>query len=222
MASEVDIVNLALGRLGDGATVSAINPSDGSAQADHGARFYPIARDSLLEMHTWGFSTKRVSLALLTNPWTEWTYAYAQPNDTLNLLAVLAPDATNDYSVGIPLAASYYGTVNTGTGIYTPQEYAAEVDASGNTIIYTNQINATLRYTGRVTDTTKFGPLFVDALSWLLASYLAGPVLKGDAGMAASKSCYAVFKTVLSQATVSDANQQRHTIKQSVSWMAGR
>ena len=45
-------------------------------------------------------------------------------------------------------------------------------DANGNEVIYTNQANATLRYTGRVTDTTKFPPLFVDALGWLLAQGL--------------------------------------------------
>ena len=222
MASEVDICNLALSRLGDSATIASINPSDGSAQADHSGRFYPIARDSMLEMHSWGFATKRVALAVLANTWPEWTYAYAAPNDALNLLAVLAPDATNDYSVGIPLAASYYGTVNTGTGIYTPQEFAAEVDANGNDVIYTNQIDATLRYTGRITDTTKFSPLFTDALGWLLASYLAGPILKGDSGMSASRNCMAAFNQVMGKATTSDANQQRNTIKQSVSWMAGR
>lgn len=222
MSSEVEICNLALSRLGDSATVAAINPSDGSAQADHCSRFYPIARDSMLEMHSWGFATTRVSLALMTNPWPEWTYAYAQPNDAVNLLAVLAPDAASDYSVAVPLAANYYGNVNTGTGIYTPQEYAAETDATGNEIIYTNQVNATLRYTRRVTDTTKFSPLFTDALGWLLASYMAGTILKGDSGMAAARNCAAMFQQVMGRATTSDANQQRNTINQSVSWMAGR
>lgn len=51
MASEVDICNLALARLGDNATVASIDPPEGSAQAEHCARFYAIARDSLLEMH---------------------------------------------------------------------------------------------------------------------------------------------------------------------------
>ena len=50
MASEVDICNLALGHLGDNATVASLNPPEGSVQAQHCARFYPIARDALLEM----------------------------------------------------------------------------------------------------------------------------------------------------------------------------
>lgn len=222
MASEVDICNLALARLGDSATVSDITPSDGSAQADHCARFYPIARDSLLEMHPWGFATVRVSLAMLTNTWTEWRYVYAQPNDALNLLAVLAPDATDDYSVGLVLSENIYGNVNTGTGIYTPQEFASESDANGNPVIYTNQINATLRYTRLITDTTKFSPLFTQGLAILLASHLAGPVLKGEVGRSESKAMLQEFMVWLGKATVSDANQQRKNVKQSVAWMASR
>ena len=59
MASEVDICNLALSHLGDTATIASLDPPEGSAQAEHCARFYPIARDSLLEMHAWGFATSR-------------------------------------------------------------------------------------------------------------------------------------------------------------------
>ena len=72
MASVVDICNLALGHLGDPATVSSIDPPEGSAQAQHCARFYPIARDSLLEMHSWNFSTYREALAHLQP--AEWIY----------------------------------------------------------------------------------------------------------------------------------------------------
>ena len=99
MASEVDICNLALGHLGDAATVSSLNPPEGSAQAEHCARFYPIARDSLLELHAWNFSTTRVALASLGSDWPEWQYCYACPTDAVNLLAVLGPSVSDDYSV---------------------------------------------------------------------------------------------------------------------------
>ena len=54
MASEIAICNLALSHLGDAANIASIDPPEGSAQAEHCATFYPIARDSLLEMHDWG------------------------------------------------------------------------------------------------------------------------------------------------------------------------
>ena len=62
MASAVDICNLALSRIGDIASVQSIDPPEASAQAIHCARFYPVARDSMLERHPWGFATLRKTL----------------------------------------------------------------------------------------------------------------------------------------------------------------
>jgi hypothetical protein len=65
MATEVDICNLALGHLGDNATVASLTPPEGSAQAEHAARFYPISRDTLLESHAWNFATRRATMPLV-------------------------------------------------------------------------------------------------------------------------------------------------------------
>ena len=225
MASEIDICNLALGHIGDSATVASLNPPEGSAQAEHCARFYPIARDSLLEMHSWGFATKRATLALLSSGFPEWDYCYAQPTDALNLLAILPPEATDDYSgqYNIPSqTVSYSNVPMSAGGMYVPQAYSAEALGDGTEVIYTDQENAVLRYTGRVEDPTKFSPLFTVALSWHLASMLAGPVIKGDAGAAESKRCAAMMQAYLSKAAVSDANQRREPPKQVVSWLAAR
>ena len=216
MASEVDICNLALAHLGDTATVASIDPPEGSAQAEHCARFYPIARDSLLEMHTWWFATKRAQLAQLGAGWPEWDYAYAQPADALNIIAILPPDASDDYSAtgsNVPTAAG---------GAYVPQAFSCEVDANRADVIYTDQEDAVLRYTGVVTDPTKFSPLFVVSLSWHLASMLAGPILKGDAGAAESKRCAAMMQAYLAKATASDAGQRRINPQHNVGWINGR
>lgn len=223
MSSEVDISNVALGYLGDDASVSSLSPPEGSAQATHCARFYPICRDSLLEMHSWGFATKRQSLALLAEtPPSPWAYVYAQPADAINLLAILAPDAQDDYSTGL---AGYTGGECPGsnrTGMYTPQPYTTETDATGAQVIYTNQVNAVLRYTALVSDPTQFSPLFTETLAWLLASKLAGPVLKGETGMQAAIACLKQFNYWLAKATESDANQARHQVAQNTSWIANR
>jgi hypothetical protein len=109
VSSEVDICNMALGHLGDDATVASLDPPEGSAQAEHCARFYPMARDAMLDAHKWGFATRRASLALLSEtPPSPWRYAYAQPADALNLISMLAPDAADDNSVGLP---AYGGSV---------------------------------------------------------------------------------------------------------------
>src|SRR5690606_36381904 len=91
MASEVEICKVALGHLGDTATVASLDPPEGSAQAEHCARFYPIARDALLSMHTWGFATRRIALAQLGEAPVGWHYAYALPTDALDILAVMGP-----------------------------------------------------------------------------------------------------------------------------------
>jgi hypothetical protein len=218
--TEVDICNQALANLGDDATVSSINPSDGSAQADLCSRFYPQARDSLLEMYAWGFATKRVTLALLGSNWSEWKYAYAVPNDALNLLAVMAIDAPDDYVAPGYVAPGYVMTSI--LGAYTQQPFVAENDGNGNQIIYTNIENAVLRYTAQISDTSLFSPLFTDTLAWLLTSKLAGPILKGNAGESAIANAYKMFRTLMSQATQSDANQRKINLRPQTVWMANR
>lgn len=210
MSSEVDICNLALARLGDEATVASIDPPEGSAQAAHCARFYPMARDSLLEIHAWNFTQGREALALLVNEAANstWLYTYAVPSDMINVVGIYDPTATDD------LIAN---------GTYTPQPYVIEsLESTGEDVIMTNQDDAVIRYARRVTDPTRFSPLFTDALAWLLASYLAGPILKGETGVAAAQSAHKAFMARLSDAIESDANQRRFPTTQSVSWITGR
>lgn len=201
MPSPVDICNLALGHLGDRGTVASIDPPEGSAQAAHCARFYPMARDALLEMHPWRFATRRKALALLeVGAWT-WAFAYAEPSDLLRTVAVLPPDAIDDSAA---------------------QPYDIELADSGVRTILTNQEGAVLRYVARGVDSASFPPLFVDALAWLLASYLAGPILKGDVGKDEAKRCLAAFSTSFALATVSDASQRKSRQAHVPPWLAAR
>lgn len=226
MASEVEICNLALAHLGDDATVASIDPPEGSAQAEHCARFYAIARDSLLQMHNWNFASRRVALASVTMPYTMWRYAYACPGDMMVAVSVLPPEVENDYTIR-PYPADRYGWgwINTpfvGAGVYVPQEYSIETDTNGNKVIYTNQEGAILRYQALVTDPTKFDPLFVMALSWHLASMLAGPVIKGDQGAAEAKRCTQMMMGYMQQARMSDANQRNVKPEHITTWISGR
>jgi len=226
MASAVDICNLALGHLGDDATVSSIDPPEGSAQAEHCARFYPIARDTALEAFAWNFATTRKVLAELDSPWSTWAYCYGLPSDCIRALSVLPPDAPHDYTAALPPrdvwgSPSFYP--QGGGALYVPQEYAIETnEATDQTVLYTNQADAVLRYVRRVEDTTRFSPLFTDALARLLASYLAGPVIKGTEGVNVARAQLQAYSTLLGQATVSDANQRHVQLRQSVPWIAGR
>lgn len=226
MASAVDICNLALAHLGDNATVSSIDPPEGSAQAEHCARFYLIARDSLLEMHTWNFSMRRVALAQVTQTWPEWVYAYALPSNIINVLSVLPEDASDDYAARFvpsdtPVFAHNYSPV-IAAGRYVPQPYTIETQTDGTQILYTNMENAVLRYTFHVDDPAQFSPLFTITLSWYLASMLAGPIIKGDAGAAEAKRCQQMMAVYLQQARASDSNQRKINVEHIVPWTSGR
>lgn len=147
-----------MSHIGQDAAIVSIDPSDGSAEADHCARFYPIARDQILEIAGWRFALTRASLAeLADNPSNQWTHAYSLPNGCLRPLAVLLPNATDDNA---------------------PQAYTIEVGSDGSQILYTNAANADLKFIARQLDTTKYTPSFVIALSYLLAAYTAGPITK--------------------------------------------
>lgn len=201
MASVVDICNQALSRLGDSATVASIDPPEGSAQAEHCARFYPMARDALLESFPWKFATRRVRLAALAVPSWNWAYAYALPSDCLHALAVLPADAGSDAD---------------------SQPFEVETGEDGVLLVLTDQPAACLRYTSTVEDSARFPPLFVDALSWLLASSLAGPLMKGDVGAAMAKTCLQYAAAATASAKLSDARQRKLGRKHTPDWIKGR
>jgi hypothetical protein len=240
--SEVVICNLALSHLGDTATVASIKPPDSSVQAQLCARFYWVARNALLEMANWGFATRRVALALEQeavddstprvypdNSPATWRYMYALPSGVINVLAVLPAEARDDYEERFgPVENDHYPPYPQGylpvpgAPDYVPQPYAVETRPDGSQIVLTNVCDAVLRYTGLVEDTTKFSPLFTLALSYLLASMLAGPLIKGDAGMAAAAQQLQAFEAIKGQAVASDANQRKTNVEPAVSWIRGR
>ena len=222
MASEVDICNLALSHLGDNATVSSLDPPEGSAQAEHCARYYPQARNSLLEMHDWNFALRRAQLAQVTSTWNQWQFAYVQPADCLRVIAVLSPDASDDYSYPLasPMVSEY--TPNATQAVYTPQPFVCETDDQGRRLIRTNVEDAMVRYLMLVTDATKFSSLFIETLSWHLASMLAGPVVKGSAGRETAAFCQQMMRAYLAQARNSDSIQRKVNPTHTVPWMAGR
>jgi hypothetical protein len=198
MASEIDICNLALSHLGDEATVASISPPEGSVQAEHCARFYPMARDSLLSTHPWGFSTRRAVLAPSAVAPIGWAYAYVKPADALVVLSVITD------------------------GAETPQAFQCESDADGTELVFTDQAEAVAVYSVRVEDAQRFPPLFVDALTWWLASMLAGPIIKGSEGRDEAKRCREQMRSIMAVAKVVDSRQRTQTWQADASGIVAR
>lgn len=183
MASIVDICNLSLSHVGNKAQVVSISPVDGSVEADYCARFYPIARDEIIEAGDWSFARTRATLALLaTNPSTTWDYAYALPSNCM-----------------VPRR------------LVTGERYSYEDDSRNFEIegaaLLTNLSEAVLIYTRPVEDPTRFPPGVVTAISYKLGAYLAGAILKGDVGSSTANRLHQIAAVKTMEALALDTNR---------------
>lgn len=174
MASVVQICNMALSHIGSEARVSSISPPDGSVEAGHCATFYDMARTEMLEPGNWFFALKRGPLAQVANLSTTWAYAYTKPSDCLRPLRILRP------SVGITVFTQ--DLVRRDLVVPSDDTDSSAYEIEGD-VIFTNEPDAVMVYTRDITDSTKFTPSFTSALSYMLASYLAGPIIKGNEGV---------------------------------------
>ena len=197
MTSEADICNAALSQIGQKADVVSISPPDGGAYATHCAKFLPIARDMALEEHAWRFAIRRFALAedAEANEIQRWEHAYTIPSDIIRPLAVF-PEGCADEDIGI---------------------LPYEIEGSN---LYCNEASVTLKYIARVTDTTKWTASFVDAVAWKLSVYLAGSIVKGDAGM--RQFCEKMYQQVLQKAMGMNANSSRVRPEHIPVWMRDR
>ena len=203
MASEVDICNTALSHLGSDAQISSINPPDGSREAGYCKRFYPLARKEMIEQHNWSFALKRQTLAEVTNDSKAWIYAYALPADCLKPVRVLT--------------FQLYCTIFEQPDSYPAPVYAAFDDSLSapytieDGVLYCNEPEAVLLYKRDVVDTSRFTPMFVNALSYMLASYIAGPIIRGKDGSSTAQGLRELARSIGSQAAISNSNMQSST-----------
>lgn len=199
MASVSDICNTALSHIGSDTVVTSITPPDGSVEAGHCARFYPIARREALESHKWTWSKKREALAQVTNQSTVWSYAYALPSDCLSPARVLQQAIVQEllFSNNRIMTVDDYQ-------LFT-ERGSADFEVEGE-VLYTHEPDAVLLYTRDITDTTKFSTSFVVFLSYLLASFLAGPVIKGREGANTAGSLRQIASRVRAESAMDDAN----------------
>ncbi len=184
--SDVSICNLALFRIGHSQRINSLN--EASVPAELCKVIYPIARDRLLEDFDWSFARKRVALASVGDPPTNWDYQYQYPSDCLKARAIVyegdrAPTASNR----IPFEVTA-NTVNEGKAICCDLE------------------EAELIYTAYVTSTALFTPSFDDALAWAIALELVMPLSRDAkfATLAAQQLPVAVQK-----AQALDANERQ-------------
>lgn len=203
MASVVTICNLALSRIGDAASISSIDPPDGSKQAEACARLYPIALASCLDMHNWSFATRRTKLAELSYSGDkgDWLYAYALPSDCRRVVDVKG---------------------ETPCHFFAHKEEFETVGEDFGLVLLTNVANPSLRYITSEPKTPQFSGLFVDALAWLLASYLAGETIRGDSAFNYGTKCLQMFSQTMTTAAQQDARLVHKKARHAASWIRRR
>ena len=167
-SSATDICNRALARIGNQQFITHLD-TEASQQADLCRLFYEQSRDRLLEEFPWPFATRFDTLQLVEEadeqPWADqWDYAYKYPVECLRVRRILTANGPRD-----------------------PDPAPFEVgQADGVRLIFTNESEAKAEYTLRAKDTAMFDPLFVSALSWLIAFEIALPLsVKNDLRRAA-------------------------------------
>lgn len=148
MTSQVDIANRALTKLGAARIISF---GDDNKQARAVSSMFDIVRDAELRSHIWQFSVKRTSLpALLSKPDWGFEYEYQLPSDCLRILMV------NDTYPG-PSLEDYRNQ--------PVADYAIE----GNKILADFAAPLKIRYSSRVSETTQWDSMFVEAFACRLA-----------------------------------------------------
>lgn len=185
MATDVDICNMALSFLGEAATLSSIEPPEGSTHADTCARFYPIALQDMLATHPWSFAIKRQELAELTDePITVRDEKYFQlPSDCLNVIQLVTED-----------------------GVVVPR-YSIEKGERGRVLVAAIE-SGWVRYVTANVEESAFPPKFTLALAHRLASLMAGTCVPGATGAEMGNNQLKLYMEFLGQAQVADAQQQ--------------
>jgi len=155
MASEVTICNQALLRCGVKAIIQS--RSDDSEEAEACDAFFDQVRDRVLASFNWPFARRKKELALLLEEDLEWEYVYQLPSDCMIVrrLTVGLRQVLSDQEIPYEMRSATAGETR---------------------VLCCDVPNVTAVYTAKVTDPTKWSPLFCDALSWLLAHELAMPM----------------------------------------------
>jgi hypothetical protein len=180
--NEVNVCNLALAYAGNDRGIDSLDETNPSAR--YCKLLYPQIRDGMLREFAWNWATRKAALAVLTDTFDGWDYAYALPADCMTLIALEDEDNT--------------------PGVFYEWEIRA---GSGSTVaICTDLEDAYGRYTRAVTDCNMMDTAFVDALTYRLASRLA-MALSGDGGRAQMLGREADL--ALARAQALNANERR-------------
>ena len=156
MAGSVEIVNIALARLGESPIQSL---DEGTVPANTAKLFYDPARRATLRDYNWNFALKTARLAKLAEAPVDFRCGYALPSDCLRAIR-LRSEGVPDYAGSGPRFVVRGG------------------------VVCTDADPAILEYVFDCTDPGLFDDKFIEAMSYKLASEMA-MTIKGSTEMTA-------------------------------------
>jgi hypothetical protein len=239
----VEVVNQALDMIRARATITSINPSDGSVAGDAANRHYQPRMDSLFRSAHWNFARFQMKLTLLKAargtpenvdgtflPLAPqgWLYEYAWPQQPFCLKArqmmpeIPPPDGTL-LAGGIPLT--------TAGGLVTPNDPwqrvnnaftpAMDLDQAGRQtrVILSNTRRAILIYTARIEDPDMWDSQFLDAAVVNLGAWLVEAV---TGSMQLDQLTLGKVRAAVEMARITDGNEGPTSTDHLPDWMQAR
>jgi hypothetical protein len=196
MASQIQIVNMALHQLG---AVRITSMTDDSDEARVATDIWDICRDSVLVDHNWNFATRRATLAeLSTTPDFGYDHQFILPTDCLRVLGMPGADSIAEYKYRVE------------TVLVGAQQYR---------VLLTDETACEIEYIARITDTTLFHPKFVDALAARLAADMA---MKITESRNKEKLAWEKYKMTLVDARSVDAMEGTPEVIEAEEWLDAR
>lgn len=176
MPSQIDIINVALRRVGASRIQSL---GEDSPEAAVAGDLFDNVVDDLLRQHAWNFATRRTKMARLTTaPAYEFEYAYAFPADWMRTVSVHPDDG--------------------GRGrMYYKEEYI-----EGKRVLLASVEDVYMRYIAYIDDPNLWPADFRQTVSTTLARDLAIPLASSNRLL---DTLTAASRTVLARAKSSDA-----------------
>lgn len=196
--SETSLCNIGLGKLGDKRIDNV--ETDSSLQAIQCRLHYEPTRNALLRSHWWRFASTRIKLVSAWVTVTAYTTDQYVSNDSVWYKCATAHTSSSatepPHANWTTLSASAYTPDSDEWDLMwdLPADFLAMKSIYENRfsdenlrsyalegqIILTNENSVEIRYIKKVTDVTKFDPLFIEVLTWLLADKMIGPLAGGD------------------------------------------
>lgn len=204
MASEIEVCNLALSNIRAGSINSF---TEGSLQAQICKLKYSILRDRCLREIPWQFNHKIRALASSTTDIFNWAFAYQYPVDCLKINRLVGAFEE------LPAGSVDVVSRRLDSRVIPLKDIRRQIpyevfNFDDNKLIGSDQPELRIDFASKVTDPNLFSDDFIMALSHLLASEMAIPIVGAELGRALRSDSLQLYRQYLASAISTDQNDQ--------------